>query len=53
MGIKSIEKIRTEEIRPRAGVANILSQKIREARLGLLGDVERKTEEYVESRTRK
>ena len=32
MGIKRIEKIRNEEIRARAGVANI-SEKIREARL--------------------
>ena len=35
MGIKRIEKIRTEEIRARAGVANI-SEKIREVRLGWL-----------------
>ena len=45
-GIKRIEKIGTEEIRARAGVANI-SEKIREMRLSLLGHVERKTEEYV------
>ena len=32
MAIKMIEKIRNEEIRARAGVANI-SEKIREARL--------------------
>ena len=32
MGIKRIEKIRTEEIRTRAGVANI-SENTREARL--------------------
>ena len=32
MGIKRIVKIRTEEIRVRAGVANI-SEKLREARL--------------------
>ena len=31
MGIKRIEKIRNEEIRPRAGVGNI-SEKIREVR---------------------
>ena len=41
MGIKRIEKIRTEEIRAWAGVANI-SETIREARLR---HVERKTEE--------
>ena len=44
MGIERIEKIRNEEIRARAGVANI-SEKIREARLRWLGHVERKTEE--------
>ena len=38
MGIKRIEKIRNEEIRPRAGVANI-SEKIREARLRWLRHV--------------
>ena len=36
-----IEKIRTEEIRARAGVAST-SEKIREARLRLLRPVERK-----------
>ena len=46
MGIKRIEKIRNEEIRARAGVANI-SEKIREARLRWFGHVERKTEEDV------
>ena len=46
MGIKMIEKIRTEEIRARACVANI-SEKIREARLRWLGYVERKTEEEM------
>ena len=46
MGIKRIEKIRTEEIRAREGVANI-SEKIREAKLRWLGHVERKTEEDV------
>ena len=46
MGIKRIEKIRNEEIRARAGVANIC-EKIREARLRWLGHVERKTEEDV------
>ena len=44
MGIKRIEKIRNEEIRARAGVANI-SEKIREARPIWLGHVERKTED--------
>ena len=43
-GIKRIENIRNEEIRARAGVANI-SEKIREARLRWLGHVARKTEE--------
>ena len=42
MGIKQIEKMRNEDIRVRAGVANI-SQKIREARLRWLGHVVRKT----------
>ena len=42
-GIKWIEKSRNEEIRARAGAANI-SEKIREARLRWLGHVERKTE---------
>ncbi len=46
MGIKTIGKIRNEEIRARAGVANI-GEKIREARLKWLGHVERKTEEDV------
>ena len=46
MGIKRIEKIRTEEIRARAGVANI-SETIREAILGWLGHVVRKTDEDV------
>ena len=46
MGIKRIEKIRTEEIRAREGVANI-SEKIREAKLRWLGHVERKTEDDV------
>ena len=50
MGIKRIEKITTEEIRARAGAANI-SETIREARLGLLGHVERKTEEDIVMRT--
>ena len=36
MGIKRIEKIRNEEIRARAGAANI-SEKIREVRLIWLG----------------
>ena len=39
MGIKRIEKIRTEEIRAGAGVAN-MSKNIREARLRWLGHVE-------------
>ena len=43
MGIKRIEKIRTEEIRAKSGVANV-SEKIREVRLRWLGYVERKTE---------
>ena len=46
MGIKRIEKIGNEEIRARAGVANI-SEKIREVRLRWLGRVERKSEEVV------
>ena len=46
MGIQRVEKIRNEEIRARAGVANI-SEKIREARLRWLGHVERETEEDV------
>ena len=50
LGIKRIEKIRNEEIRPRAGVAKI-SEKIREARLRMLGRVERKNEEDVVRRT--
>ena len=57
MGTKRIEKIRNEEIRAGAGVANIsekisaragvenISKKIREARLRWLGRVERKTKE--------
>ena len=43
MGIKWIEQSRNEEIRARAGAANI-SEKIREATLRWLGHVERKTE---------
>ena len=50
MGIKRIEKIRNEEIRARAGVANI-SEKIREVRLRWLSHVERKTKEDVVMRT--
>ena len=50
MGIKRIEKTRTEEITPRAGV-RIASETIREARLRWLGHVERKTEEDVVMRT--
>ena len=46
MGITTIEKIRTEEIRARTGVANI-SKKIGEARLRWSGHVERKTEQDV------
>ena len=42
MGIKRIEKIRNEEIRARADVANI-GEKTREARLRWLGHVERNT----------
>ena len=44
MGINRIEKIKTEEIRARAGVTNI-REKIREARLRWLGHVERKMQE--------
>ena len=50
MGIKRIEKIRNEEISARSGVANI-SGKMREARVGWLGHVERMTEEDVVMRT--
>ena len=46
MGIKRVEKMRNEEIRARAGVANI-SGKITEARLRWLGHMERKTEDVV------
>ena len=49
-GIERIEEVVTEEIRARAGVANI-SYRIREARLRWLGHVERKTEEEVVTRT--
>ena len=42
MGIKRIEKTRTEEIRPRAGV-RMVSEKIREARLRWLGHVKKET----------
>ena len=51
MTTKRIEKIRNEEIRARAGVANI-SEKIREAMLRWLGHVERKTAEDVGERDR-
>ena len=44
--IKRIEKITNEEIRARAGVANI-GDTIREARLRWLGHVDRMTEEDV------
>ena len=43
MGIKRIEKIRTEEIRAREGATN-MSEKIREAIPRWLGHTERKTE---------
>ena len=43
-GSKRIEKIRNEELRTRAGVANT-SEKMIEARPRCLGHVERKTEE--------
>ena len=43
MGIKRIEKIRNEELRARAGEANI-SKKIRAAKLRWLVHVERNTE---------
>ena len=46
MGIKRIEKIGTEVVRARAGVANI-SENIREARLSWLGHVERKPDEDI------
>ena len=52
MGIKRIEKMRTEGIRARAGVANI-GEEIREARLRWSGHVERRTEGDVVTRTRK
>ena len=52
MGINRIEKIRNEDIRARADVANIIYyEKIREARQRWLGHVERKTEEDVVMRT--
>ena len=44
------EKIRNEEIGARTGVANI-TEKIRQARLRWLGNVERKSEEDVVMRT--
>ena len=50
MGIKRIERIRNEEIRARAGEANI-SEKLRETKLRWLGHVERKAEEDVVMRT--
>ena len=46
IGMKRIEKIRNEEIRARAGVANT-SEKIREARLRWLGHVERNTDDHI------
>ena len=49
MGIMTIEKIGIEEIRARAGGVANLSEKIREARLGWLGHVERNTENAVDS----
>ena len=52
MGIQSIENIRSEEIRARAGVANI-NEKIREARLIWLRHAERNTKEEVAQRTLK
>ena len=42
MGIQRTEKIRAEGIRARAGVANYLSEKIREATLRLLGHVKKR-----------
>ena len=50
MGIKRIEKMRNEEIRARAGVA-VISETIRETRLGWLGEKEK--EEDVVIRTLK
>ena len=47
---KRIEKINNEEMRARAGVANI-TEKIREGRLRWLGHLERKTEEDIVMRT--
>ena len=44
--MKRIEKIRNEEIRARAGVANT-REKIREARLRWLGHVERNTDDHI------
>ena len=44
MGIQTIEMIRNEEVRGRAGVVN-MSEKIREARLGWLGHVEKRQRE--------
>ena len=46
MGIKRIENMRTECLRARSGVANE-SEKIREARLRLLGYFERNIEDVV------
>ena len=53
MGIERKEQIRNEEIRARAGVANILCEKIGEARPRWLGHVERNIEEVVVMRTGK
>ena len=50
MAKKKIEKNRIEEIRARAGVANI-TEKIREATVRWLGHVERKTDEDIVMRT--
>ena len=50
MGIKSIEKIGNEEIRARAGVANI-TKKIRVTKLRWLVHVERNTEGNLVMRT--
>ena len=50
IGITRIEKIKNEDIRPRAGVVKI-SEKIIEARLRWLGHVERMIDENVVMRT--
>ena len=51
MNIKSVEKIRNEEVRAMAGVTDV-SEIIRVARQRWIGHVERKTEEDVVMITR-